>query len=123
MKYAAGDVRGWCVDLADEEADEEKDMVENEDSKAAEKQAARPKRRRLRGDAAIRVLNSEPESEPESEEESEAEESGETLEAVATADSVSCPKCQMAYPISEEAYGAVAECEECGSSFLIKPPA
>ena len=44
------------------------------------------------------------------------------MQSVATADSVACPKCQISFPITPEAYGAVAECSECSSEFTILAP-
>ena len=42
--------------------------------------------------------------------------------SVATADSVACPKCKASFEISPEFYNAIAECPECSTEFVIKPP-
>ena len=39
-----------------------------------------------------------------------------------TAGQVTCPKCQMTYPITPEVYGAIAECSECLAEFMIGWP-
>lgn len=45
------------------------------------------------------------------------------LYAIATPNSVSCPKCRQEYEITPEAYGVVAECAGCACEFQIQAPA
>ncbi len=42
--------------------------------------------------------------------------------SVATENDVGCPQCCERFEISPEFYGAVAECPECSTEFVIKPP-
>lgn len=42
--------------------------------------------------------------------------------SVATDESVACPKCQASFEISPEFYNAIAECPECTTEFVIRPP-
>jgi|GEM_PF-3261381 hypothetical protein len=42
--------------------------------------------------------------------------------SVATDSDIGCPKCRARFEVSQEFFGAVAECPECGCEFLIKPP-
>ena len=46
----------------------------------------------------------------------------ELIEVVATKTHVTCPHCEAEHEITQEFYGAVAECSECTGEFLIKAP-
>ena len=42
--------------------------------------------------------------------------------SIASENDIGCPKCQERFEISAEFYEQVAECPDCGSEFVIKPP-
>ncbi|MCH2174550.1 MAG: hypothetical protein MK193_02355 [Lentisphaeria bacterium] len=43
--------------------------------------------------------------------------------SIANGNQVNCPQCQTEFPITPEAYGAIAECSECSCEFEIRAPA
>jgi DNA-directed RNA polymerase subunit RPC12/RpoP len=42
--------------------------------------------------------------------------------AVASQEDVACPRCSAAFDVTPQLYNAIAECPDCGLTFVIKPP-